>query len=482
MDFIGYFRKVITNKLIVKDELLIGNKSVITDNGHTYYVDSVNGSATGNGKTWETALTTIDAAINKCAANDTIIVAPAHVETYSTTGAKIIADVVGIKIIGMGEGSSRPTLNFGHTGATITISAANVTIENILFKATVDSVVTYGTISGADCALINVETRDAANVEVIDDFTVTGARLTVIGLTKRGDLATGDANLRVFKMNAVVGANFINCNFLTKVTTAVINFVTAASSNVVVDGCNFLVSGTTNLSKTVVDTITGSTWEVKNSFDLAAGYSFSGGSGASLAGDDVSSVSTNVSTVLDQLSGTTGIATFPNGAVPGNNVSLAEVLRDVWDAVRNGTGGTEPGTNMSVVDEIHEYGGEGYKVSKQITLNGSTSYPVFTVTGLVALKVVALVNTALTNHADTSSLGTTTSAAGLIAATAGTALQTINQIWVDNAPSKFETFPASRTCITESVALASTANIAGGVVTFYAFWKPISSGATVVAA
>jgi hypothetical protein len=47
-----------------------------------------------------------------------------------------------------------------------------------------------------------------------------------------------------------------------------------------------------------------------------------------------------------------GVATFPAAAAPANGISIAEALRDTWDAVRNGTGGTEPGTNKSVIDAI----------------------------------------------------------------------------------------------------------------------------------
>lgn len=122
--------------------------------------------------------------------------------------------------------------------------------------------------------------------------------------------------------------------------------------------------------------------------------------------------------------------------------------------------------------------------SKSITYDGSLSYAAFTVTGLVAVKVVGYVGTALTNHANATSVGTATSAAGLIAATAGTAMQTEGQAWVDNAPSKFETFPANWTLIGngEDIAVVGTANITGGVVTLYCWYIPISAGAAVVAA
>lgn len=127
----------------------------------------------------------------------------------------------------------------------------------------------------------------------------------------------------------------------------------------------------------------------------------------------------------------------------------------------------------------------GNLVSKAITYVAATaSYNVFTVGGLVAVKVVGYVNTVLTNHGDTTSLGTATSAAGLLAATAGSAMQTEGQVWVDNAPSKFETYPTNWTLIGngEDIVLTSTNNLTAGVVTFYCWYMPISSGASVAAA
>ena len=69
----------------------------------------------------------------------------------------------------------------------------------------------------------------------------------------------------------------------------------------------------------------------------------------------------------------------------------------------------------------------GNLATKTITYAAATtSYSVFTVTGLVAVKCIGYITTALTNHGDTTSLGTATSAAGLLAATAGTAMQTVS--------------------------------------------------------
>jgi hypothetical protein len=232
--------------------------------------------------------------------------------------------------------------------------------------------------------------------------------------------------------------------------------------------------------------------------------------------------------LTDQLSGTVGIASFPNAAVPANGVSLAEVIRSIWAGMmgtaagENGiatwpaaaapgdtvsiaealrwlisnqigvlvnTGGTATLTailgdmaNSSLSTQLANMGAR--MVSKAITHNGSASYTAFTVTGLVAVKVVGYITTALTNDAATTSVGTATSAAGLIAATAGTAMQTANQVWVDNAPSKFETYPANWTLIGdgEDIVVDGDAALVGGVVSLYCWYIPISTGASVVAA
>lgn len=301
--------------------------------GNVYFVDSGTGADTNDGLTIETALATLDAAIGKCTANngDIIFVAPGHTETWTTTGAKVVADVAGVSIIGLGQGANRPTFSFGHTGTTWTISAASVTLANLLLVSAVDSITTFATISGADCTLIGIETRDTTDIEVIDAFTVTGDRLTVKQCFHNG-YTGGNANARVFKLTGVDNALFEGCRFMTKVTTAVINFTGTACTNVVIKNCDFLITSTTNLSKTVVDTIGGSTWEVRDCFDLGAGAIFSGGSGGALAKDDVGAISALIGT----LANSGGTATL--GGILGDvaNVSVATSLAKLGTIANSG--------------------------------------------------------------------------------------------------------------------------------------------------
>ena len=329
--------------------------------GNVYFVDSGTGADTNDGLTIETALATLDAAIGKCAANngDVIFIMPGHSESWTTTGAKVVADVAGVAIIGLGRGADRPTFTFGHTGTTWTISAASVEIDNILLVAGVNQLVTFATISGNDCVLgskCGIEIRDAEDVEVLDAFKVTGDRFKA-NVLHRG-YTGGDENLTTFSMNGVDGAE-INVIALGKAQTAVVNFVTAASSNVLIKGI-FLVTDTTDLSKNVVDTKGGTTWQVEG-FDLGAGCSFSGGSGAAVQKDDVGSITASIGTLVNSggtatlggilgdmansdvatrltairnaLYDTGGIASYPAAAAPGDGVSIAEGIRYIVETL-----------------------------------------------------------------------------------------------------------------------------------------------------
>jgi len=263
---------------------------VYVDSGHAAATDSNN-----DGTNPDVPMATLDAAVSVSGltAGDTIWVMPGHAETRSVTGAQVTLDVDGIYIIGVGEGASMPTFTFSHTGATWTWSAAGVTVANLLFVTGVDSVVTYATISGADARLMNCETRDTTDVEVVTDFTITGDRPVIDGLFKNG-YTGGNANDAVLSLNGVDRGEIKNCRFITNCITAIIEFVTVASSAIEIHHCDFLETGTTDYSKNVVDTITGSTWSCWDVFDMGAGASFSGGSGAALAGDDISAVETNL--------------------------------------------------------------------------------------------------------------------------------------------------------------------------------------------
>lgn len=307
--------------------------------GNQWYVDSGVGSSANDGKTWGTALDTIKNALAKATASnsDVIWVAPGHTETISSA-TSLALNKAGVTIIGLGGGAMRPTLTFSATASNIPISAASVHLENILCVASVDSIVAGITISAADVTLKNIEWRDVTDKEAILAILTTAAadRLTIDGFFHNG-FVTGNACTAAIRLVGVDSAEIKNCRFHGNYGTAIIEFHTTKCTKIDIMNCIFEETGTTDFSKNVVDTVTGSTWYC-NGYDLAAGQSFGGGSGAALAGVDVSSVATDVTTLKNVLYDTTGIASWAAGAAPANGVSIAEALRFIYDGLMGATG------------------------------------------------------------------------------------------------------------------------------------------------
>jgi len=95
--------------------------------GNIWFVKSTTGSDTANdGKSIDTPLATVDAAVGKCTANngDKIVVLQGHAETVTSSSTTL--DVAGIEIICLGEGQEMPVFTFSTAAATITVSANSV--------------------------------------------------------------------------------------------------------------------------------------------------------------------------------------------------------------------------------------------------------------------------------------------------------------------------------------------------------------------
>lgn len=171
--------------------------------GKVIWVDSGAGSD-GNKGTFDRPLATIDKALQDAASaaggfvtadnGDVIMVKPGHTETIAAASG-VTVDVAGVSIIGLGTGAARPNISFTATASTFVISAAGFTLQNVLCTGDVDAIVTMFTISGADCALIDIETRDVTGQMVSCITTATGAdRLLIDNYIHRGAAAAGGAN------------------------------------------------------------------------------------------------------------------------------------------------------------------------------------------------------------------------------------------------------------------------------------------------
>jgi len=140
---------------------LVGSSSDYTTTGNVFFVDS--GKAAGadvadKGVSPDTPFSTIDFAVGRCTASngDIIFVMPGHAENIASATALVI-DVIGIRIVGMGWGRTRPVLTYTATAGTVELDAANCSLENIVFVAGISAVVVGVNVDAADCSLINCE-------------------------------------------------------------------------------------------------------------------------------------------------------------------------------------------------------------------------------------------------------------------------------------------------------------------------------------
>lgn len=149
--------------------------TAIPTTGNVWFVDSgsANASDTPNyGRSKEYPFATIDYAIGRTTASngDVILVMPGHAETKAATGALITLDVAGLKIIGLGHGNTRPTLTFGHTGADIDVTAADVWMENFYFVGSVADQTHIFDVTAARFVLKGCKYRDDAAADNFIDF------------------------------------------------------------------------------------------------------------------------------------------------------------------------------------------------------------------------------------------------------------------------------------------------------------------------
>lgn len=139
----------------------VNNSSVLAKGG-------VAGSDANPG-TYQKPFSTIDKAIGACTASrgDIIMVMPGYTQTI-TLATEIVIDVAGIAIIGLGTGSLRPTITFGAAAANIPVTAANMSVSNILHVANFADVASMytatGTATPTDLAIEDCEFRDTSSI------------------------------------------------------------------------------------------------------------------------------------------------------------------------------------------------------------------------------------------------------------------------------------------------------------------------------
>jgi len=164
--------------------------------------------------------------------------------------------------------------------------------------------------------------------------------------------------------------------------------------------------------------------------------------------------------IIDALAGANGVVTFPDAAVPANGVSIAEALR-------------------------YNVENQNYRlVSNAVTLGTAGATNIFDVTGGVEAIVVGLVTTAVSKSAGavTLEVGTADSTAAVIAQLTDADDLAEDDVYAGNASHDVAALPSAKVLNETTIIQTTGANCSAGEITYYCFWKPITSDGNVAAA
>ena len=224
------------------DNMVMGGKGT----GKMFYVDS--GVANeGNGTSWTSARDTLDEAVGLCTASrgDFIFVAQGHNEAL-TAADGVDCDIAGITIIGVGNGTLMPTFDYDLAAGEFVIGAANVTIQNLRFRAGTSTITKAIDVeaAGDDFKIIGCEfgwaeaaTDEFSSAIIVADTANYGL---IEGCTMR---AGGQAAVQAIHLDAdILGITIKNNTIWGDYSVACIKGDEASDDIIIID--NIMVNGT----------------------------------------------------------------------------------------------------------------------------------------------------------------------------------------------------------------------------------------------
>ncbi len=295
---------------------------------------------------------TIDTAINACQADrgDIIYVAPNYTQTF-TAAAGFALDVAGVSLIGLGIGNNRPVLTYASTdnAATTTQSGNNTRFENFVLVTNDDGLTNNHVVSGNNC-YVNIEHQDTSSlIETATAVRLDTADNCILKIKHLG-FTGGSGTIALVRLDDCDNVRIEIDAFGLVAATGWVEMVDVASTNVRVTG-TFYTQAVTNLSRNVVDTITGSSWSVEG-FDASAGAPFSGGSGNAVAVGDLSAIASDVSAILVDTGTTLDALLNVPSADATTNTRLRDVVGNKTDAAIADTIEGSAATTQSLVADV----------------------------------------------------------------------------------------------------------------------------------
>lgn len=201
----------------------------------------------------EMRYSTLNAALNKCrsGAGDIVIVLPGHAENISTAD-QMSNLVAGTRIIGLGQGTSRPTFTWTAAGSTFLFDVANVSLHNCILEmagppgsTTALSVAAPITVSAAGCAITNCLIRTSVDA---DQLATVPIKLTdaaddcaLIGLRMYGATA-GESTTMVDVLGAdrLLMEDCVVMGATSSTTVGVMRFAATAATDIVIRRSTFV--------------------------------------------------------------------------------------------------------------------------------------------------------------------------------------------------------------------------------------------------
>ena len=503
-----------------------------TYGGNVFWVDSGAGS-NGYKGTFDRPFATIDYAIGRCTANngDIIMVKPGHTETVSAAG-DIDCDVAGIALIGLGNGEDRPIVTVdSDTGADIDIDAANILIQNIIFKVDIDSLTAMIDVNADDFTMAYCELREGSAKQALTFIDINGGsanacdRAKIIGCKITQTSAGGNQAIELGEVadgveiiDCVIDGDWANAgihNPTGKVLTNLLLKDNIVSNRQTGDHAIELVSACTGFA--IDNRLYGDT----------LGTIFDPGSLKCLGNKETNAVDKpGIDSPLDVTDAATNFigddnnnnAAATTSVVANEDGSVLERLEQIQEAVNKGTG-SALATNESLVDVLYGTNGIGTFPAAAAAANGvslaevirymselqiprivlkesgdltafGTSKTLFTVTGDVLCRVGASVDVAVT-----STSGTTTLEVGVAGNTAALCVQDAvdnTAFAVGDSWSLVTAADANGAQLADEwllvgngadiILTASVDDITAGEIDFYCQYIPLTSGSSVVAA
>lgn len=241
--------------------------------GNIFFVDSTHankGVTTGHGTSPDSPLSTLAYAFSSdlLASGDTVYLMPSHAESV-IAAAGIVCDIAGVRVIGLGNNRTRPTITFNtDVAADIDIDAANITFRNIRFIGNIAALAAPIDVNAAgftmeDCDFyvagattdidITVITDDAAN-----DMVIRRCSFNYDCSNEATGVAVSAASTEVIRLvgadRAVIDNNYFSGNF----ATSVINGITTKSMDVRISNNRIYNDQTANVAG-IVDLVAGCT-------------------------------------------------------------------------------------------------------------------------------------------------------------------------------------------------------------------------------